>query len=179
MSPMGPILELKLTYSAPDTWHTMTHSKCAKCPALRSLPRKACKFSLSRNSTKFNMVPRFRETIPTVKFVSSSEIYKIPNFDQNYHFTFFFRKLDFLGVSHSPPPPPLKKFRLKIPRTYASTTCICNPTQSLLCVQTLTFPSSQSLTIQWAVSLIRVINDIYKPSPCRLTNTRRNFSMGN
>ena len=44
MSPIGPTLELKLTDSTPDMWHTMSHSKCAKCPTLRSLPRKTCKF---------------------------------------------------------------------------------------------------------------------------------------
>ena len=38
------------------------------------VPRKTCKFRLSWNSTKFNVVDRFRETIPTVKSVSSSEI---------------------------------------------------------------------------------------------------------
>ena len=74
MSPMGPILELKLTHSAPDTWHTVSHSKCVKCPALRSLPRKTYKFLLSRNLMKFDVVARFRETIPTVKSVLSSEI---------------------------------------------------------------------------------------------------------
>ena len=35
---------------------------------------KNMKFRLSRNSTKFDMVARFRETIPTAKSVSSSEI---------------------------------------------------------------------------------------------------------
>ena len=74
MSPMGPTLELKLNFSAPDMWHTMSHSKCAKCPALRSLPRKTCKFRLSQNSKKFDVVARFREIIPMVKSVSSSEI---------------------------------------------------------------------------------------------------------
>ena len=74
MSPMGPTLELKLTDSAPDTWNTVSHLKYVKCPALCSLPRKTCKFRLSRNSTKFNVVIRFRKTIPTVKSVSSSEI---------------------------------------------------------------------------------------------------------
>ena len=74
MSPMGPTLELKLTDSALDTWHTVSHSKCAKCPALRLLPRKTCKFRLSRNLMKFDVVARFRETIPMVKSVSSSEI---------------------------------------------------------------------------------------------------------
>ena len=74
MSPMGPTLKLKLTHSAPDTWHTMIHSKCAKCPALSSLPRKTCKFGLSQNLTKFNVVARFHETIPMVKSILSSEI---------------------------------------------------------------------------------------------------------
>ena len=74
MSPMGPTLELKLTNSTPDTWHTVSHSKCVKCLALCSLPRKMCKFSLSQNSMKFDVVARFRETIPKVKSVSPSEI---------------------------------------------------------------------------------------------------------
>ena len=74
MSPMDPTLELKLTHSALDTWQTVSYSKCAKCPALCLLPRKTCKFRLSRNSTKFDVVARFCETIPTVKSVLSSEI---------------------------------------------------------------------------------------------------------
>ena len=72
--PLGPTLELKLTHFAPDTWHTMSHSKCVKCLALRSLPQKTCKFRLSRNSTKFYVVARFLKTIPTVKFILSFEI---------------------------------------------------------------------------------------------------------
>ena len=28
---VGPTLDLRLTHSTPDTWHTMSHSKCAKC----------------------------------------------------------------------------------------------------------------------------------------------------
>ena len=80
MSPMGPTFELKLSNSSPDTWHTVIHSKCAKCLALRSLPRKMCKFLLSRNSTKFDVVARFQEKIPMVKSISSSEIYKNSGF---------------------------------------------------------------------------------------------------
>ena len=71
---VGPIVELKLTHYAPDMLHTMSHLKCVKCPVLRSLPQKTCKFRLSRNLTKFDVVARFRETIPTVKSVLSSEI---------------------------------------------------------------------------------------------------------
>ena len=74
MSPMSPTLEIKLTDSTPDTWHNVSHSKCAKCLVLRALPRKMCKFRLFLNSTKFDVVAKFRETIPTVKSVSSSEI---------------------------------------------------------------------------------------------------------
>ena len=74
MSTWDPLDSPCLTNYAPDTWHTVSHSKCAKCPALRSLPRKMCKFRLSRNSMKFYVIVRFRDTIPTVKSVSSSEI---------------------------------------------------------------------------------------------------------
>ena len=63
-----------LSNSAPDTWTTVSHSKCAKCLALCSLPRKMCKIRLSRNSTKFDVVARFCKTIPMVKSVSSSGI---------------------------------------------------------------------------------------------------------
>ena len=48
-------------------------TKCqVSCTLLRA--SKNVKFQLSQNSTKLDMVARFRETIPTVKFVSSSEI---------------------------------------------------------------------------------------------------------
>ena len=69
------------------------------------MPRKTCKFRLSRNSTKFYVLARFRERIPTVQSVSSSEIHRI-----NYGFLTeiiifvteitilsFFHKLEFLG----------------------------------------------------------------------------------
>ena len=42
-------------------------------------------------------------------------------------------------------------------------------------VTTLTFPRSQSLTIQWTVNLVHVMNDIHIPSPCQLNNTQCNF----
>ena len=47
-----------------------------KCQVSRTPLRasKNVKFRLSRNSTKFDVVARFYETIPTVKPVSSSEI---------------------------------------------------------------------------------------------------------
>ena len=40
MSTWAPLSSHGLTNSAPDTWHTASHSNCAKCPALPSLPRK-------------------------------------------------------------------------------------------------------------------------------------------
>ena len=45
-------------------------------------------------------------------------------------------------------------------------------------MQTLTFPRSQSLTIQWTVNLVHVMNDIHIPSPCRLNNTQCSFQRG-
>ena len=86
---MGPTLELKLTDSAPDTWHTVSHSKCVKCFALHSLPRKTCKFLMSRNSTKFDVVARFHETIPMVNPFHHPRSRKILDFDRNYNFVIF------------------------------------------------------------------------------------------
>ena len=47
------------------------------------------------------MVARFRETIPTVKSVSSSEIYKNSDFDRNYHFTLFQKIRIFSGFTEA------------------------------------------------------------------------------
>ena len=69
----GSHLELKLTELELDMWHPVCHSNFSKCPTRRSFPRKMCKFRLSRNSTKIDVVARFRGTIPTMKSVSSSE----------------------------------------------------------------------------------------------------------
>ena len=83
-----------------DTWHNLGHSShpltnhatcvtwvhvvddfchitCPSHAVLRHLAPgalKNMKFRLSRNSTKFDVVARFRETIPMVKSVLSSEI---------------------------------------------------------------------------------------------------------
>ena len=67
-----------------------------------AMPKKTCKFRLSRNSTKFDVLDRFREMIPTVKSVSSSKI-QIINFGFLTKITIlpFLRKLDFFG-SYSP-----------------------------------------------------------------------------
>ena len=61
---------------------------------------KNVKFRLSRNSTKFDAVTRFRETIPTVKSISSSEIYKNSGFLAEITILPFFRKLKFSWVLH-------------------------------------------------------------------------------
>ena len=64
----------------------------------RDASKKTCQLRLSRNSTKFDVLARFRETIPTIKNVSSYEIYRI-----NFGFLIeimilpFFQKLEFLG----------------------------------------------------------------------------------
>ena len=68
------------------------------------MPRKTCKFRLSRNSTKFDVLARFRERIPIVKSISSSDLEnKFQIFNRNYNFVTeitilpFFQKLEFLG----------------------------------------------------------------------------------
>ena len=55
---------------------------------------KNVKFRLSRNLTKFDGVSRFRETIPTVKSVLSSEIYKNSIFSIEITVLSFFRKIE-------------------------------------------------------------------------------------
>ena len=70
-----------------------------------AMPRKTCRLRLSQKITKFYVLTRFREMIPTVKFVLSSEIYRINYgfFYGNYNFiikiTFLplFQKFEFLG----------------------------------------------------------------------------------
>ena len=65
------------------------------------MPRKTCKFRLSRNSTKFNVLARFRKTILMVKSVLSSEIQRI-NFGFLIEITIlpFLRKIGFSRVLH-------------------------------------------------------------------------------
>ena len=74
MSTWAPLGSPYLTNSALDTWHTVSHSPHAKCPVPLFGALKNGEFQLFLNSTKFNVVIRFREMIPTVKSVSSSEI---------------------------------------------------------------------------------------------------------
>ena len=73
MSPIGPTLELMFDPFCPG--HMAPLEPFIKCQVSRTplCASKNVKFRLSRNLMKFDMVTRFRETIPTVKSVSSSE----------------------------------------------------------------------------------------------------------
>ena len=70
MCQRGSHLELKLTELELDMWHPVCHSNFAKCPT-RLVSSKNVQIP---TVSKFDVVARFRETIPTVKSVSSSEI---------------------------------------------------------------------------------------------------------
>ena len=102
-----------------DTWLAMCHHMVghvsstwlAMCRPTR-IYSKYVKFRLSRNSTKFDWVANFHETILTVQSVLSSEIYKkIPTFlwtiPVNYRFAPFlsenFKFKIFTGFTLSPP----------------------------------------------------------------------------
>ena len=111
---------------------SLDHAMCH--PILNTL--KNVKFRLSRNLTKFDVVARFRETIQTMKSVSSSEIKKIMDFNQNYCFTLFQKIWIFRGSTFFPPS---KNFVPKFHTHTHQSTCICNP-------------RSQSLTTRWAVN---------------------------
>ena len=100
----------------------MCHSNFVMCPTRRSFPRKTCKFRLSRNSTKIDVVARFRERIPTVKSFHHPRSRKILNFYRNYDFALFEKNWIFSGFYILP--------SLKIYFTHTHpTTCICNLTQ--------------------------------------------------
>ena len=58
---------------------------------------KKVKFRLSRNSTKFDRVAKFCETIPTVKFVLSPEILKNSGFSTEITVVPFVRKIEFFS----------------------------------------------------------------------------------
>ena len=72
---------------------------------------KNVKFRLSQNSTKFDMVARFRETIPTVKPFRHPRSRKFLGFSRNYRFTLFQKIRIFPGLTFSPP---LKEFHPEI-----------------------------------------------------------------
>ena len=85
---------------APLSFHVATTWSCYVAPLLVSPDTlKNVKFRLSRNSTKFNWVTRFRETIPMVKSVLSSNIYKNSRFSivllRQLSFCHFFSKIEF------------------------------------------------------------------------------------
>ena len=61
-------------------WYMSTYSMCLSSHrksiygTRNAMPRKTCRLRLSQKITKFYVLAIFRETIPTVKSVSSSEI---------------------------------------------------------------------------------------------------------
>ena len=59
---------------------------------------KNVKLRLSRNSTKFDVIARFRETILIVNFASSSEIQKNSGFSTEITVLPFLKKLNFSQV---------------------------------------------------------------------------------
>ena len=66
---MGPTLELKLTHSG-----HVAHGEQLKMRQVSRIMFTASKNVQILNVSKFEVVARFRETIPMVKSVSSSEI---------------------------------------------------------------------------------------------------------
>ena len=77
-------------------WHQHDHAICHPTPDAS----KNVKFRLSRNPTKFDGVTRFREKNSMVKSVSSSEIYKILDFQPKLPFYPFSKKLNFSRILH-------------------------------------------------------------------------------
>ena len=65
------------------------------------MPRKTCKFRLSRNLTKFDVVARFRKTIPTVVRFVIQDLEKFQIFTKITILPLF-RKLEFSRVLQSP-----------------------------------------------------------------------------
>ena len=73
------------------TWLAMCHHMVGHVPSTwlamcrpTRVSSKYVKIRLSQNSTKFDWVANFHETIPTVQSVLSSEIYKNTNFSPDY-----------------------------------------------------------------------------------------------
>ena len=101
---------------------------------------------------KFNVVARFRETIPTVKSVSSSEIYKNSGFSTEITVLSFLRKSGFFGVSHVMCPT-LRYFDIWL--------AMYHPT--LIASKNVKFQLSQnSMKFAW-VTRFRVTNLVVKP----------------
>ena len=96
-----------------------------------AMSRKTCRLQLSRKITKFYMLARFRETIPMVQSVSSSDIYRINYefFNRNFNFVIkitilpLFQILEFLGSYILPS---LRGISSRNSRQSLSRTCICN-----------------------------------------------------
>ena len=77
----------RMVFHVSPTWLAMCR--------LTLVTSKYVKFRLSWNPTKFDWVAIFRETIPTVQSVSSSEVLKNPNFSPDYSVKLSFCPLSF------------------------------------------------------------------------------------
>ena len=97
MCQRGFHLKLNLIELELDTWNLVCHSKMRQMSRPTLVSSITCKFRLSWNSTKFDMVARFRETIPMVKSVSSSEIWKNFGFFPKLRFCHFSENWNFMG----------------------------------------------------------------------------------
>ena len=91
---------------------------------------KNVKFRLSQNLTKFDVVTRLHENIPTVKSISSSEIYKNSRFLAEMTILPFFRKLKFSWVLHSSP---LKRIASRNSTQLQQITCVCHGSHVICC----------------------------------------------
>ena len=94
MSLLGPTSAICLTSSPLDTCLILSHSIAPSVPHYSWCLKKHEILTVS----EFNVVARFREMIPMVKFVSSSEILKNSIFLTEIIIFPFFRKLEFFGV---------------------------------------------------------------------------------
>ena len=75
--PFHPLSNLVTFFARVHVVGDFCHITCLSNPFYDTqylVPRKTCKFQLSQNLTKFDVVTRFRETILTMKSVSSSKI---------------------------------------------------------------------------------------------------------
>ena len=101
-----------------DPWLTMCH------PTL--VASKNVKFRLSRNSKKFIQATKFHKTNPTVRSVSSSEIYKTSMFSTCTVATIYCFVKNFEVIMVFTFSPTKKNYALEITYIYIQVLCICN-----------------------------------------------------
>ena len=97
-STWAPLGSHCLNCSRLDTWLNVSHSIPIMCHSIPYVS-KNIQFRLSRNSTKFDVVARFRETIPIVKCFVIRDLEKFRTFTEIIILSFL-RKLEFSGVLH-------------------------------------------------------------------------------